>query len=115
MRLPIDTHGLRFLAVAPARRQTEFEADKPEEERKPRTTKEGEILYTVRLVAMGGGDAQVIRVTHVGDPKVSEEQPVEVSGLTAFPWEMGERSGVSFRADRIAPKGASAKPAGQQG
>jgi hypothetical protein len=110
MRLPIDTHGLRFLAVAPARKQTEFEKDTPEEERKPRTTRDGEILYTAQLVAMGGGEAQVIRVTHVGDPKIQEGQPVDVAGLIARPWEMEGRSGVSFRADRIAPQGAPAKP-----
>jgi hypothetical protein len=113
MRLPIDTHGLRFLAVAPASRQTEFEEGKRPEDRKPRTNEHGEVLFSVQLVVMGGGEAEVIRVTHVGDPKVQEGQALDVAGLTARAWEMGERSGVSFRADRIASHGAPAKPTGQ--
>lgn len=111
MRLPIDTQGLRFLAVAPAQRLTEFEQGKRREERRPRTNEQGEILHAVQLVVMGGGEAEVLRVTVAGEPKVTEGQPVQVEGLTAFPWEMEGRSGVSFRAEHIRTQGtAPAKP-----
>jgi hypothetical protein len=110
MRLPIDTHGLRFLAVAPAERLVRFEEGKPREARQPRTNEHGEILHAVQLVVMGGGEADVIRVTVVGDPKVAEGQPVDVAGLTAFPWEMEGRSGVAFRAEKVLPQGGQPKP-----
>jgi hypothetical protein len=110
VRLPIDTHGLRFLAVAPSEMVREHEEGKPREARKPRTNDQGEVLHSVQLVVMGGGEADVIRVTVAGEPKVQEGQAVEVAGLTALPWAMGERHGVAFRADRVAPQSTPAKP-----
>jgi hypothetical protein len=107
MRLPIDTGGLRFLAVAAAEPQYRFEEGKPREARQPRTNEHGEIMHAVQLVVMGGGEAEVIRVTVAGEPKVQEGMPVQVEGLTALPWEMEGRSGVSFRAERIASPAAS--------
>lgn len=113
MRLPIDTKGLRFRAVAPAERLMRFEEGKPREAWQPRADREtGEILYAVQLVVMGSGEAEVIRVTVAGEPKVQEDQAVEIQGLTALPWEMEGRSGVSFRAEQIRVQGvAPPKPA----
>jgi hypothetical protein len=111
MRLPIHAQGLRFTAVAPAEQLRRYEKDKPWEEREPRTNEHGEVLYTVQLVVMGNNEAQVIRVTIAGDPKVSAEQSVQVEGLSALAWEMEGRSGVSFRAEKIVPQGGPAKPA----
>lgn len=115
MRLPIQTQGLRFLAVAPSEELRRFEEGKPREARQPRVNEHGEILHAVQLVVMGGGEAEVIRVTVTGDPKVGEGQPVEVVGLTALPWEMEGRSGVAFRAERINSQGAPAKPGQREG
>jgi hypothetical protein len=38
-----------------------------------------------------------------GDPNVPEGELVRVEGLTAQAWEMDGRSGMSFRAETVAP------------
>jgi hypothetical protein len=69
-----------------------------------RTTKEGLPLYGVQLVWMTAGGAEVLHVKVAGKPTViATGTTVKVVGLTASPWAMGERSGVSFTADRIEP------------
>jgi hypothetical protein len=110
MRLPIHAQGLQFTAVAPAEQLRRYEKDKAWEQREPRTNEHGEVLYSVQLVVMGNNEAQVIRVTIAGDPKVNAKQPVQVEGLSALPWEMEGRSGVSFRAEKILPHGQAPKP-----
>ena len=101
MRLPIDTRRLKFLVVAPAEPLRQFEEGKPRESWAPRTDANGEILWRVQLVAMGDGEAEIIRVALPGDPKVAEADMVQVDALVAQPWEMEGRSGVSFRCAAI--------------
>lgn len=98
MRLPVDTSRLKFLVVAPAEPLRQFEEGKPREAWAPRTDKNGEVLWRVQLVALGDGEADVIRVSLVGDPGVAQGEMVRVDQLTAQPWEMDGRSGVAFRA-----------------
>lgn len=39
-----------------------------------------------------------------GQPKgIEEGMLLKVTGLTAFSWAMGDRHGISFRADAITP------------
>jgi hypothetical protein len=97
MRLPIDTSRLRFLVVAPAEPLRQYEEGKPKEAWAPRTDVNGEVLWRVQLVALGDGEAEIIRVAVPGDPKVAQGEMVAVDGLTAQPWEMGDRSGMAFR------------------
>jgi len=50
----------------------------------------------------------VFSVKVAGEPKgVSQGSALKVSGLTAQPWAMGERSGIAFRASRIEPAGTA--------
>jgi hypothetical protein len=51
----------------------------------------------VQLVALGDGEAEIIRVGLPGDPKVAQGEMVAVDGLTAQPWELEGRSGMAFR------------------
>jgi hypothetical protein len=97
MRLPIDTSRLKFLVVAPAEPLKQYEEGKPREAWAPRTDVSGEVLWRVQLVALGDGEAEIIRVAVPGDPKVAQGEMVTVDGLTAQPWEMGDRSGMAFR------------------
>ena len=98
MRLPIDTSRLKFLVVAPAEPLRKFEEGKPREAWAPRTdVNTGEILWRVQLVALGDGEAEIIRVAVPGDPDVGQGEMVAVDGLTAQPWEMDGRSGMAFR------------------
>ena len=101
MRLPIDTSRLKFLVVAPAEPLKQYEEGKPREAWAPRVDVNGEVLWRVQLVALGDGEAEIIRVAVPGDPKVAQGEMVRVDGLTAQAWEMEGRSGMAFRAAAI--------------
>jgi hypothetical protein len=109
MRLPIDTSRLQFLVVAPAEPLRQYEEGKPREAWAPRTDANGELLWRVQLVALGEGEAEIIRVAVPGEPKVAQGEIVRVDGLTAQAWEMEGRSGMAFRARAIAS--SSERPA----
>jgi hypothetical protein len=106
MRLPIDTSRLQFLVVAAAEPLKKYEDGKPRESWAPRMDENGEVLWRVQLVALGDGEAEIIRVAVPGDPTVSQGDMVRVDGMTAQAWEMEGRSGMAFRALAI----HSAKP-----
>ena len=61
----------------------------------------GEVLWRVQLVALGDGEAEIIRVSLPGDPAVKQGEMVRVEGMTAQAWEMEGRSGMAFRASAI--------------
>jgi hypothetical protein len=103
VRLPIDTSRLRFLVVAPAEPLRQYEEGKPREAWAPRTDVNGEVLWRVQLVALGDGEAEIIRVAVPGDPKVFQGEMVAVDALTAQAWEMEGRSGMAFRCHAIQP------------
>jgi hypothetical protein len=105
MRLPIDTSRLKFLVVAPAEPLRQYEEGKPREAWAPRTDVNGEVLWRVQLVALGDGEAEIIRVAVPGDPKLAQGEMVRADGLTAQAWEMEGRSGMAFRARAIASGG----------
>jgi hypothetical protein len=101
VRLPIDTSRLKFLVVAPAEPLRQYEEGKPREVWAPRTDGNGEVLWRAQLVALGDGEAEIIRVAVPGDPKVGQGEMVAVDALTAQAWEMDGRSGMAFRAQAI--------------
>ena len=112
MRLPIDTTRLRFLVVAPAEPLRQYEEGKPREAWAPRTDVNGEVLWRVQLVALGDGEAEIIRVAVPGDPTVAQGEMVAVDGLTAQPWEMEGRSGMAFRC--VAIRSAAGRSTGEK-
>jgi hypothetical protein len=101
MRLPIDTSRLQFLVVAGAEPLRQYEEGKPRESWAPRTDTNGELLWRVQLVALGDGEAEIIRVSVPGEPSVSQGEMVRVEGMTAQAWEMDGRSGMAFRATAV--------------
>lgn len=101
MRLPIDTSRLQFLVAVPAEQLFQFEEGKPRQAWAPRTDVNGEIMWRVQLVALGDGEAEIIRVSVAGDPKLAQGELVRVEGMTAQAWEMEGRSGMAFRANAI--------------
>src|SRR3954452_129853 len=109
MRLPIDTSRLQFLAVG-AEPLRQFEEGKPRAAWAPRTDVNGEVLWRAQLVALGDGEAEIIRVSVPGDPKVAQGEIVALDGLTAQAWEMDGRSGTAFRAQAI--RSASSRTSG---
>ena len=102
MRLPIDTSQLTFMCAAPARPVTDFET---KQHKADLTT--GELLYNVQVVALDSEGAEVIQLKVAGDPKVGQGAMLQLDGLVALPWSMGERSGVSFRANKIEANGVA--------
>jgi hypothetical protein len=102
VRLPIDTSQLTFMCAAPARPVTDFET---KQHKADLTT--GELLYNVQVVALDSEGAEVIQLKVAGDPKVGQGAMLKLEGLVALPWSMGERSGVSFRANKIETNGVA--------
>ena len=66
MRLPIDTSRLQFLVVSGAEPLKKYEDGKPREAWAPRVDENGEVLWRVQLVALGDGEAEIIRVAVPG-------------------------------------------------
>jgi hypothetical protein len=114
MRLPIDTSRLQFLVVAPAEPLRQYEEGKPREAWAPRTDASGEVLWRVQLVALGDGEAEIIRVAVPGDPKVGQGEMVAVEGLTAQAWEMDGRSGMAFRCAAVRSSAGRTAGAGEK-
>ena len=118
VRFPIDTSRLKFLVVAPAEELRQFEEGKPRESWARRTDANGEVLWRVQVVALGDGDAEIIRLTVPGDPKVGQGEMVRVTNMTQQAWEMDGRSGQTYRAESIRSEGrgpAAEKTAGSGG
>jgi hypothetical protein len=61
------------------------------------------VLWRLDVVALGGEDgAEVWSVRVVGEPKgIRIGQALRVVGLSASPWEMEGRHGISFRAHSV--------------
>src|SRR3954470_654761 len=110
MRLRIATSGLKFWVRPRAEPLRQWEEGKPREAWAPRTDKNGEVLWRVQLVALGDEEAEVIRVSVVGDPRVAQGEMVRVDQLRAQAWEMDGRSGMAFRA--VAVGSASGRSSG---
>ncbi len=65
----------------------------------------------MQLVALGDGEADIIRVAVPGDPGVKQAEMVRVDGMTAQAWEMEGRNGMAFRAQSIRSLNARAEKA----
>jgi hypothetical protein len=96
MKLKVDTAGMQFLvAVAP-------QPAKDWDTKEQRVDADGQPVFSVQLVALGDGNAQILPVKVAGDPgPLAQGTPVKVTNLVATPWSMNERFGVSFKAERI--------------
>jgi hypothetical protein len=101
VRFPVDTSRLRFMVVAAAEELRQFEEGRPREAWARRTDANGEVLCRVQVVALGDEDAEIIRVTVPGDPKVSQGEMVRLQDMTFQAWEMDGRNGTTFRASSI--------------
>lgn len=118
MRLPINCEQPRFIAAGPAKPVPVFNGAQGE----VKTDREGRAIYSVELFAASGegGNSDVITVKLPGPVETSFGDLVSLRGLTAEYWEMGDRSGVSFRAEVLdrgksisAKQSSAAEPAGK--
>ena len=98
MRLPVDTSAMTLVAMAGPEPVVDFTT------RQPRADHDGQPLYTVQVAAMYADQGEVLAVKVAGQPTgIVPGMAVEVAGLVAQPWELGDRSGVSYRAASIRP------------
>ncbi|MEV4866318.1 hypothetical protein [Streptomyces ossamyceticus] len=99
--IPVDTARLGVLrcAIAPEVKYSNTETQEVKRDR------DGNPVYTVAVtVRQDRRRISVIEIAVSGEPTgIEEGQIVKVTGLTAFAWSMGDRHGVSFRADAITP------------
>ena len=96
MKLPIETSSLDFLAVSIAEPVIDFES------KQQRVDSDGKAIFAVSVVAIGGEGADILVVKVTGEPKgLILGAQVKVTGLVATTWQMGDRHGVSFRADKV--------------
>ncbi|WP_414168967.1 hypothetical protein ACMATS_23635 [Streptoverticillium reticulum] len=108
--IPVDVSrlGVMRCAVAPEPKMTGFETKEVKKDR------DGNTIYTVGvLVRQDGRRVSVIEIAVPSEPKgVAEGVEVRVTGLEAFAWAMGDRHGLSFRANAITPVAPAAGKAG---
>ena len=106
--IPVDTARLGVLrcAITPEAKISNVETQEVKKDR------DGNTVYTVAVtVRQDGRRISVIEIAVAGEPKgIEEGQILKVTGLTAFAWAMGDRHGISFRADAITPVPAAPAP-----
>ena len=79
MRLPIDTSGLMLLVGMAPEPVVDFES------RRPKADENGEPLYQLQVVLLGGEGAEVISVKVSGEPKgLVPGTQVRILGLVAL-------------------------------
>lgn len=107
MRLLIDTTAVRFTVG----KEPSAKNDQNGIQRVERATNIP--MWTVQLVAMDDGGAEVINVTVVASqpPKVAVGAAVTPMELQAIPWAQNGKNGVAFRAIDIRPVTAGTKSA----
>ncbi len=102
MKLPIDTAGITFLAAGAPEPALDYDT------KAAKVDETGQPIFSIQIVALSDGGAEVIAVKVAGEPKgVAQGAALKLVGLTAQPWSMGDRSGVAFRAARIEATGSS--------
>lgn len=96
VKLKVDTAGMTFLLVKDARPVRDYET------KQAKANSDGVPLFSVQLVAMGDGEAEILSVKVAGQPEgLTAGGPVTVDGLTAQAWSVDGKSGVAFHADAI--------------
>jgi hypothetical protein len=100
VRLPVDTAAMTLVAMAAPEPVVDYATGKP------KTDQGGEPLYLVQVAAMFADQGEVLAVKVTGEPSgITPWTPVEIAGLVASPWELGDRSGIAYRAAAIRPVG----------
>jgi hypothetical protein len=98
VRLPVDTSAMVLVAMAAPEPVVDFTT------RQPKADANGQPLYTVQVAAMYADQGEVLAVKVAGEPAgIRPGMAVEIAGLVAQPWELGDRFGVSYRAAAIRP------------
>jgi hypothetical protein len=96
VRLPVDAAAMTLVAMAAPEPVVDFAT------RAPKADANGLPLYTVQVAAMFQEQGEVLAVKVAGEPAgITAGMAVQITGLVAQPWELGERSGIAYRAASI--------------
>jgi hypothetical protein len=102
VRLPVDTSAMVLVAMATPEPVVNFTT------RQPKAEPDGQPLYTVQVAAMFDDQGEVLAIKVAGHPEgIRPGMAVDVAGLVAQPWALGDRSGISYRAAAIRPAEAA--------
>jgi hypothetical protein len=107
MRFPIDDAAMTYTCGTAAQPVKNYETGGQ------KSDENGELLYSVGVLAMANGEAELIPVKVAGKlaAGVLPGVPLKVVGLVAAHWAVEGKSGMYFRANRIEPVAAPAKAA----
>jgi hypothetical protein len=107
MKLLIDTAGVQFTVG----REVQPKTDQNGVQRVERNTQVP--MWSVQLVALDDGGAEVINVTVVAaePPNLTKKTLVTPVELQAIPWAQNGRNGVAYRASAIKPAGGKSASA----
>lgn len=96
MDYPVDKDQVRLMAAG----GREPVVDRATGEQ--RRDRDGRLLWRVSTVLFFGGSAEVVwlRSPDIADD-IEQGCVIRATSLVVSPWAMGDRSGVSYRADRI--------------
>jgi hypothetical protein len=109
MRLPVDVAAMTFIAMSRPEPVVDFTT------RQPKTDQAGQPVFTVQVAAMFEEQGEILPVKVAGQPVgIEQGMRVELAGLVATPWEMGDRSGVAYRAASIRPASDRADKGGER-
>jgi hypothetical protein len=98
MKIPYDTAGKTILSGTLPEAVTDYDTGAAKHD------PTGAALFATYLLILLSSGPETIKVQTVGAPAdLVVGQPVTVTDLVATTWQMGERSGVSFRASSITP------------
>jgi len=98
LALPVDAAAMTFIAMSRPEPVVDFTT------RQPKTDQAGQPVYTVQVAAMFEDQGEILPVKVAGQPSgIEQGMRVELVGLVATPWEMGDRNGVAYRASAIRP------------
>jgi hypothetical protein len=94
----VDTAAMTLVAMAAPEPVVDFAT------RQPKADGNGQPLYTVQVAAMYEDQGEVLAVKVAGEPAgITAGAPVQITRLVAQPWELGDRSGIAYRAASIRP------------
>lgn len=116
--IPVDTSSMRAMVMAVGRAEERVNPDDPRSGTRDKVTADGELVWRLQCyITVEDGEVddpdavrgELLDVTVVGNkPDVRPGDQADLEGLTARPWSMNGRSGVSFSARAVTKAGTSA-------
>lgn len=99
MNLPVDTSKVSFEAMAEPVLDTDWDTGEV------KLTKDKTPVYRLQASALFEGRCEVISLRVNSEPKgIGPRTGFVAKNLRLTPWTIGDRSGISYRADSIEPE-----------